>query len=280
MRRLRPPRIDLIKGVLVDRWLTSIGLLLLVLFLSGCATTTVDLVKHDAESVRKIALITRLSNDRLQVFDQTGPKRMYVAAPATPAGIAAGLVVGGVAKAVVAGIKKNRSLSGDPNDLQNELGDSRIDLIFDSTFMDEFGQKFEIVAPQVSKDVRLEPNPAEGGQADYSPFQKLFGADSVLVIDYQYGLAAYDKRPASAAISADVSLISVGENRVILHKSIFCDTSWRGGHTVSEYKADNARLFKEEIAEDVKGIAGVLVVELTMAPSNAPQKGVFGLPQY
>jgi hypothetical protein len=241
------------------------------LTLTGCATTRVDVLSYKVEGIEKIAVIIRLTDNQLQVFNQTGPQRVFVAAPATPAGLASGFVAAGATKAILAEIKVRKSLGGNPDELQRELKDFSVEETFDRSFAEVFRQELNIIDPEETKNIQFERNLSDG-IVNYSPLRERFGTDAVLIIDFQYGLAAYAKGPASTAINADVTVVKIAENRVLLSQSILCDTPWLGGHSLAQYKADNARLFKEEIAEAAKSLARVMVVHFTMAPSTPPKK--------
>jgi hypothetical protein len=241
----------------------------LVVF-SNCSTTSTGyLLKSDADRIKRIAIVSSLSDNRLHVFDKTGPARnTYLFVPATPTGIIGGLAAAGTIKAIDKEIKKRRSVGGDPDDLARELEGFPIEATFDNRFTEVFAQTLSVVHPQETKNIgRI---PAADGTIDYSSLQQDFAADTVLTIDFQYGLAAYAGETASAAINAQVSMVNIAEKRVIMSRTVLCDTRFLGGHTVEEYKADKARLFREEIAEAARSMAKVILVYVTMPLSNQP----------
>jgi hypothetical protein len=97
---------------------------------------------------------------------------------------------------------------------------------------------------------------------DYTVLYKQFGADSVLEISYVYGIAAYmgGEKP-SAVISADVSLINIPKNKLLMRKKIESDLFYRKGYTIDEFRANNAELFKKEIGEAIQGFAHLVAKE-------------------
>lgn len=258
----------------------SLCSMLVVAFLSGCATETDYVLKNDADNIKLIAVVSSLSDPRLVIFDKTGPgPEAFVFVHFDPVSIAAAYAVAGIAKTIDKEIKKSRSLGGDPDDLVREMEGFPIEAVLDNRFAEVFGQKVSIVHPHETKGIELDPPREAEGTIDYSPLKRRFGADTALLMDYRYGLAFYAEQKASAAVSAEVSLVDINDGRVIMRTRILCDTPFLGGHTVDEYKADNARLFKEEIAEAARSLASVMVVYVTMPLSAPPEESIW-TPRY
>ena len=117
---------------------------------------------------------------------------------------------------------------------------------------------FEIVAPQdIDKlDIKEyhEKETSDGETIkDYTILKEKFNTDTILEIDFIYGLAAYENEYASAVISADVFVINIDDNKLLMKKTILSDEYFKMGHTVEEFSANNAELFKRELIEAIYG---------------------------
>lgn len=251
--------------------LKKLLLLLVSLLLLGCATTSeIALVKSETDSIKNIALITRLAKPDIQVFDLTDRKSKVAVA---------GVLGGYAVTAITAAIEKRRSVAGDPDEITSELKDALIKAIFEKNIMEVMAQKLNVTLIKENIAIEHGPSPGESKLLDYSFLENHAGFDAFLIMDFAYGLAAYSQGPASAAVNADVMLIKSEGRRQVMNKNIVCDTIYLGGHTVAEYKAFQARLFKEEFAEAVRSLGRVMVVHLTMAPSSVSKPSFWGRPE-
>jgi hypothetical protein len=66
-----------------------------------------------------------------------------------------------------------------------------------------------------------------------------------------HGLAAYNGRPASAAISANVTVVNTSDNRCLMKKRFDTDRWFNDGHIIDEFKANDAELYKKNVIQAI-----------------------------
>ena len=87
------------------------------------------------------------------------------------------------------------------------------------------------------------------------------GADTMLIIDYSYGLAAYARVKASAAIVANISVYNIRTNALLMNKVISSDNYFKNACVVTQYSANDAELFKNDMLEAVNGLSLLIATE-------------------
>ncbi len=259
---------------------TLLGCLVLLPMLGGCATAPQRLSEAEIGTIKKLAVITNCLDEKIHVVDHTGVwKKSYTGYQFG----AIGGLIDGIVLAPEASIRINKSLGGDPDLLRQELKGYPIKAVFDENFSQAFQGKFEIVS--ASDCDTLLKLPASDGEhvkkapvEDYSVFHRQFGADSVLVIDFIYGLAAYTGAKANAVVMANVSLINAADNKRIMKRQVASDIRRTDGHTIDEYRSDSAQVYKRELIEAIKVIARQVESFFVLPASLMPkEKGGGGL---
>jgi hypothetical protein len=241
---------------------TGATIFIVVLLLAGCSTAPKTLTHSDATTIKRMAIVTRCPDQELKVLDRTGVwKKTYTG---YQFGLLGGLI-DGLVLSIESKIKIGKSLGGDPDLLREQLKDYPIKVVFDETFKKSFVTKYEIVHPD-EVDIALREQTAKGADIeDYSMLQKNFDADTVLVISFIHGLAAYTGRPASATISADVAVVKTSDNTYLMKKRFDADQRFGDGHTIDEFAANSGELYKQNIVQAVgvisKDIEGIFDLE-------------------
>ncbi len=232
-----------------------LGFLVISFIIGGCAGTIKVLKQEDIRDIRKLAIVTSLLDKELKVLDHTGIESYGDPRFGFPVFFLDVLLT-----AFSAAAAKYDSLGGDPDPLRQELVDFPIKKVFDENFTKFFSKNFEIISPQDVDNLGIAEYPEKesvDGETirDYTVLKEKLGVDTVLEINFIYGLAAYAEHSASTVVSADISVISIVENRILTKKTILSDSYYKSGHTVDEFKANGAELFKKEIPEAIRGVA-------------------------
>jgi hypothetical protein len=244
---------------------------LLVLLITGCAATTTGLKEEDIRAIRKLAIVTVLEDQKLQILDRTGIKQQSWTDGQL--GLLGALVEGLIVE-TVANAKIRGSLGGEPNLLRYEVSDVPIKELFDESFHKAFSIGCEIISPQVVDSLRMEHEAEKekpGGEKApdaIAPYKEL-GVNTILKIEFIYGLAVYagGVRP-SAVIKGRVSVADIEKEKVLLAKTISSDSYYKKAYTIDEFKADGAELFKKELAEATWALAYLVASEFDVELSR------------
>ncbi len=240
-----------------------------LLIMSCSAPHPKVLQQGDIDDIKKLAVVTSLSKNELQVLDHS---RMMEYSSTSQygavGGLLEGLVVGGMASGQI-----RSSLGGDPDSLRQVVSDLDAKTLFDDNFLSIFTVSFGIVGPQeVDSNIRLAEKPGSESVADEKVraaiYEKL-RVDTVLEIDFVYGLAAYAGGLApSAVISGVVTVVDVQENKVVMKKRMSSDSYYKKHYTVEEFSADGGQLFRREIREAARGFAHIVASEFGVELSH------------
>jgi hypothetical protein len=95
--------------------------------------------------------------------------------------------------------------------------------------------------------------------------------DAVLEIDYTYGLTAYNGVSSSSAVEADVKVIRLKDDKVLLRKRLSSDDELRRGHSVDDFSREGARIYREELKEAIKGLSHLVLKEFGVEPDSKKQ---------
>lgn len=254
-------------------------LLTICMIIAGCATPPKILKEEDIGGIRKLAVVTSLSDTELQILDHTGIGNIsyyepyydpqfhslslgQAAAVGAIAGLLEGLIEAGIREVAI-----KSSLGGEPDALREAVRDFSVKEVFDDNFARVFSLGREIVRPQEIEGLEIGEYPereAVGGETirDYTVLSKRLGVDTVLEIDFRYGLAAYGGGvSASAVIAGVVSVTDIKDNKLLMRKTISSDAYYRKGYTVEDFKANGAELFRKESVEAIRGFARLVAAE-------------------
>lgn len=241
----------------------TIAVFLLVFLIAGCASTSTRLKEEDIKAIRKLAIITALEDEKLQILDRTGIKQQSWTGGQL--GLL-GILVEGLIVETVANAKIKGSLGGEPDLLRYAISDVSIKELFDENFHKAFTIGCEIISRETVDSLRMEyqAKMKKAGSTEppdaIAPYKKL-GVNSILRIEFIYGLAVYAGgiRP-TAVISAEVSFANLEKERVA-RKRISSDSQYKKGYTIDEFKADGAEIFKKELAEATWALAYLVASE-------------------
>jgi hypothetical protein len=236
---------------------------LLVFLIAGCASTSTRLKEDDVTGIRKLAIITALQDEKLQILDRTHIRdRGYTGAQHGLLGaLVADLITETAARSQVKG-----SLGGDPDLLRYAVSEVPVKEIFDENFYKAFDIGCETVSRETVDSLRMEHQAkmkkasSEKPPDAIAPYREL-GVNRILKIEFIYGLAAYGGgvKP-SVVVRAEVSFANLDKERTA-RKTICSDSHHKKGCTIDEFRADGAEIFKKELAEATWALAYLVASE-------------------
>ncbi|MDH3936943.1 MAG: hypothetical protein OEV68_06390 [candidate division Zixibacteria bacterium] len=233
--------------------------------ITGCGVPAkqFNLLKpEDTQQIKKLAIVTSMKDEELQVIDHSGMIKSLKEGRYANTGILGTLIIGGVIDANL-----RSSLGGDPDMLRMAVSDLPIKKLFDEDFTKTFVMGFETVSPMDVDNLGVDKYPRKkvGRKTkinDYTVLNDKLGADWVLELNFLYGLAAYGGGVSpSAVITADVSVIDIQGNKLLMRRAISSDDFYRKGYTVGEFRSRGGDLFKKEIVEAIQGLAHLVAKE-------------------
>ena len=97
---------------------------------------------------------------------------------------------------------------------------------------------------------------------EFDEIAKENGLDAILIINYMYGLATFEKSPPKPIINAKAKLFRL-INKTTIYQNSFLAYDKRGfGKYVSQFAANQARLYKIDLIKEIKGLAISLAYDL------------------
>ena len=242
----------------------AIGFLVIATVVVGCAATPNTLKEEDIEGIKKMAVVTSLADEELKILDHTHIEESYTNYQSGALGALAEVLV----ESAYAAVTVKSALGGDPDPLRQAAADFPVKEVFDDNFFRMFSVSWEVIDPQDVEALGIDKYPTHKSATgktihDYTALRKKLNVDTVLEISFVHGLAvcAGVKRP-TAVITADVSVIDVEKNRLLMRKTISSDDYYINGYIVDEFAADKAELYKNEIVEAIRAFTHLLVSEL------------------
>jgi hypothetical protein len=227
----------------------------LTLIVSGCATTPKSLSLEQSTAIKKIVVVTEVKEKEWIVLDHTKVWSTYKTYTYGQLGAIGGLIDVAIL-ATEQHIKQNRSLGGDVDTLRKEVPSLEIRDMIDADLRKRLGAKHEVVAAITTDRDRQRGNEPVASVTE--------GADAVLKLNIQYGIAVYADKKANAAIDADIEVCDGRSGNVLMKKRVQSDMLHHDHHVVQEFAADSGRLFKEGIAKAVEALCEQVDWELSL----------------
>jgi hypothetical protein len=248
------------------RVLGRIAIVFLFIIFYGCASTPQSLKSVSINNLRKIAIVTSLSDKELKVLDHTYTWQKSYAGKAYP-------LTGDLIDLLINSIRANSiiylSLGGNPDLLRREIGEEfKIKNILDENLIKRFSTKYEVVGPEYFITAQ------KASLKDYISSCREIGVDILLKIDFVYGLAAYADSKASAVIDADISVYDIKTSNLLMERSISSENYFKEGHVINEFKANKAELFKKNIIEAANGLSILIAYEFGIDIEEMKNKNV------
>ncbi len=243
--------------------------LFVLLLMVGCATTSKSLGPEITSKIKKVGIVTVLKDKELRVFDHT---EVY---GKTYGGMMFGAIGGAleaVALAIEANIRIKASLGGDPNLLRNQLREYSVSEVFFGNLSRRLSEKYEIVSTDQSVNELREAKKGEKLKVeDYLDACGKCQADTMLKVEYYYGLAAYASRKSSAAIIANFSVYDVETKELLLKKEIVSDNYFGRSRVVPEFAANDSELYKKDLSRAMDALSEIVARDFGIQIARAPQ---------
>jgi hypothetical protein len=236
--------------------------------LMSCASSpqsTPITASEEVQKIKKMAVVTSLSGEGADISHHRGLTANPYAAPFGLLGL---LIGSAVEKAAI-----RASLSSYENSLKKGLADYSPKKILDEAFCRLFVTEFAVVNPvEVEKAVVGKFNGKASAEANkpesYDRLVAIFCVDSVLEIDFQYGLEVHGETLSAAVINADLKLTRLSDKAVVLNKHIASGKIAKTWYRVDEFAKDDAKLYKSELSNACEAIVYLTALELGANPNS------------
>jgi hypothetical protein len=217
------------------------------LILTGCIPPREIKPERIAE-IKKVGIVTRLQNNELIILDHTGVmKKSYTYGQF---GALGALVEAGI----LAGIKEykiSKSINGDFDKLKPFAAEMNIKDSIDSKLIQKLSNTYLMVEPQYfDKNEQLIRSSTKCLQES-----KKMEVDTLVILDINYGLAAYSSSPASISIDSEMKVYDVNSGDIILQRIVESDLIFRESRTFEEFEYGNGRRLKEDLNSAVNAFA-------------------------
>ncbi len=229
------------------------------LLMAGCATTPKSLMPEETARIKKLAIVMVPKNEELVVIDHTNVwKKSY-------GGYMFG-AIGGLVEGLILTVEdyatKKASLGGDPNLLKDQLKEYQIRKILEEKITGKLSEKYEIQNPNyLCDDLKKTKKDQKLVIEDYLDVCKRLEADTLLEIDFYYGLAAYAGEKSSAIIIANISVHDVNANNLLMKREFISDEHFKKNRVVPDFAANSAELYKKDILDIVNGFTQLVALE-------------------
>lgn len=237
--------------------------------MAGCATTSKSLGPEITSKIKKVGIVTVLKDKELRVFDHTEVYRK------TYGGMMFGAIGGaleGIALAVEANIRIKSSLGGNPDLLRNQLREYSVSEVFFGNLSRKLSEKYEMVSADQSVNELREAKKGEKLKIeDYLDACRKCQADTMLKVEYYYGLAAYANVKSSAAIIANFSVYDVETKELLLKKEIISDKYFKKSRVIPEFAANDSELYKKDLSGAMDTMSEVVARDFGIQFARTPQ---------
>jgi len=227
------------------------GLIVCVFIFSlmvGCATTPKPLMPEEISKVKKLAIVTILRHKGLGLFDHTDAWHKFGMYP---------IVAGTIFSASMVD-----SLGGNPYRLDSQLKDYPIKEILEAKITQKLSEKYEILnSNDLCDALKQSKTDQKLVIEDYLDACKKLGADTLLEVNFSYGVAFYMGEKSSAAIITNISVYDVYANNLLMKKEFISDDYFKKNRIVPDFAANSAELYKKDMLEIVNGFTQIVALE-------------------
>jgi hypothetical protein len=234
-------------------------ILLLTSVLISCAELPKTAPREEVQKIRKLAVVTSLSGQGTDISHYGG----LTQSPYAKAFGVLGILIGSAAEKVAV----QSSLEAYSDSLTSGFTNYSPKRVFDETFSRLFVMEFETVNPiEVEKTIIDRYGKKEDVEKkqmkDYTFLRDQFGVDSVLAVDFLYGLEVHGKTLAASVITADITLTRISDNTVLVSKQVTSGTIGKTWHNVNDFLKNNAALYKSEFSKASEAIVYLTALQL------------------
>jgi hypothetical protein len=226
----------------------------ILLTLVGCAPPSTMKLERIAK-IKKMGVVTRLAEDDLKIFDHTGTmKKSYTYGQfgALPV-LIEGLILWGEAR-----YKISNSIVGDPDQIKTNLIRKNIKYDVESALTDKLSKKYNIVRTEYFEAKALTSSDKNKCLEE----AKQIGVDTLVFLEFAYGLAAYNGKPASVSIDGEIVVYDVSTAKIVLKKEMESDQDFREYRTIADFAKEDGKLFKEDLNGAINGFSSYVARQL------------------
>jgi hypothetical protein len=220
---------------------------LLAFALCGCATAPLTLNPETAEKMKKIAIVSTQEDDEFKIL-----YHLYGTNVAETTG---SYLVGSMLDYAIQADETKKSLGGDPKVLKDKVKFFPIKKHINVSLAEQMSKRYSIVDSNYFEKLQEKSTDKNINIDEYIAHCKEIGADTLLTLDFLYGLAVYSRDMASADIDSIISVYDVKTNKALLEKVITSDLYFKEGYSIDEYAAEDGKLFKENIIKAARGLS-------------------------
>jgi hypothetical protein len=219
---------------------------LLAFVLCGCATAPLTLNPETTENIHKIAIVTSSKKDELSIMNHLIGSNYIDSFGLT------GLLL----DVAILTDQQQTSLGGSPKALKEKIGLFPIKIHVDNSLAGQLSKRYQIVDLSSFINNMQKQNMGKDKKIDEMiSYCKDIRADTLLTVDFIYGLAVYSGDMASAAIDSYITVFDVKSKKVLLKRAIMSDLYYKEGYSVDEYAAEDGKLFKENIVKAARALS-------------------------
>jgi hypothetical protein len=220
-------------------------LTLIALFaLSGCASTPKSLSEQDIGIIRTLVLTTVLEDNQMSTIDIAGIRKHEYSK--TYGGMMYGALGGALEAIIIEGISRYKihSMVGGSIDPIKE-GISGYDA--EAAFAEFVFKGMTENLKELNKlqSVRMLDRASTKDKSGHD-------GDALLKIEYRYGIGALEEKRPLPAVIANISVLSLPDNRLLMKNLWTAFACERRDYTIDDYARDGGRLYRqcfEEMAE-------------------------------
>lgn len=235
-------------------------LTVICLILAGCAPpTTLNLEKVPA--ISRVGIMTRLTEHDLKVFDHTGiTNKSYLKSlgGVVPLLLARYFPVDRPFVRVAAQYAMNKSVNGNPEQMKRYIASDVIKSMVDAQITQKLTKKYVITDLTKSSDQPVAGNDDKQLLAKC----KAAGIDTLAVVNFAYGLAAYNEKQPSVTIDGDMTVYEVSTGNILLKGTVESEQDFREHRALEEFAADNAKLFNDDLNSAINSFSYLVARKL------------------
>jgi len=231
-----------------------------LIILTGCTPpSTLNLEK--VPSIKRVGVITRLTEHDLKVFDHTGvSNKSYLK------------YIGGLGPLLLqhyfpidspivwaeAQYAINKSLNGDPEKIKRYIASDVIKGVVDTKINEKLSKKYVITLLNQPKNPQYDDRNDKLWLAEC----KSLGIDTLAVVNFAYGIAAYKEMQPSVTIDGDMAVYEVNTEEILLKGTVESEQDFREHRSLEELTADNGKLFNEDLNSAINSFAYLVARKL------------------
>lgn len=229
------------------------------LVIAGCAhpsTLNLEKVQH----IKRVGVITRLAEHNLKVFDHTGvSNKSYLN------------YIGGLGPLLLASYfpmdrpivwaeaqyAVSKSLNGNPEIIKSYIISNQIKGMVDTKIKERLSKKYATTL--------LNPPNDESDQVEEKRMLaecRSLGIDTLTIVNFAYGLAAYKEMQPSVTIDGDMTVYEVNTGEILLRGTVESEQGFREHRALEEFTAENGRAFNEDLNHAIDSFAYLIARKL------------------